>query len=130
MPESTDALRELQQLRHDVEDLKGITASLLHSQPDLAARVLVEVKRDATTSRILLLVNGDKSQNEILLQLQAEGMKGASLRGVSERFERLTKDWGLISFDRRAKAGNIYRRTALDGALKISQTLEREARGK
>jgi hypothetical protein len=128
MPESTNALNELQRLRLDVDDLKAITGALLHAQPDLPQRVLAKLRSDPTLTRALLLVDGQKSQNDILVVLKAERYKGASKRGVSERFKYLSEDLGLIAFDRREKNGSIYRRTALDAALKTSQTLEREAR--
>lgn len=126
MPESVEGFGELQKLRREVQDLKAISAALLHAQPDLATRILDLLRKDEVLSRILLLVDGGRSQNEILAQLQAEKVRGSSKGNVSVKFDRLSKDLGLIAFDRRTKAGSIYRKTVLDDALKVSRTLERE----
>lgn len=126
MPESSEGFTELKTLRQEVEDLKAITGALLHAQPDLADRFLRALRSDEAMTRIFLLVDGRRSQNEIAATLQNEGLRGASIGNVSAKFERLSQDLGLIVFDRRERAGRIYRRSPLDAALKISRTLERE----
>jgi hypothetical protein len=128
MPESLEGFSELQRLRHEVEDLKGITSALLRTQPDLAKGILRDLQGDLAMKRILMLTDGDRSQMQILEIVKGEGISGASLSGVSERISKLVHDYGLIAFDRRTRAGKIYRRTILDSALKISHTIEREAK--
>ena len=128
MPESIEGFAELQRLRHEVEDLKGITSALLRTQPNLAKGIVRDLTDDPALGRILLLTDGERSQNEIMGILKTEGLRGASLAGVSERVSKLVHDYGLIAFDRRTKAGNIYRRTVLDGSLQISRALERQSK--
>jgi hypothetical protein len=128
MPESLEGFSEIHKLRQEVEDLRAISGAVLRNLPDLAAKTLAAVRADPATARIILLVDGARSQNEIRNMLVSEGFKGASLSGVSARFDKLANDLGLIALVERNKAGKIYRRTILDRELKISQTLERLAR--
>jgi hypothetical protein len=126
VPESVEGFAELQKLRHDVEDLKAITGAILHAQPDLGDRIMAVLRKDEVMARVLLLVDGVKTQGEIVEALAAEKLKGGEKSGVSRRFETLSKDLGLIAFDRQTKAGKVYRRTALESALKITRRLEKE----
>jgi hypothetical protein len=126
LPESIEGFSELQKLRQDVEDLKAITGAILHSQPDLGDRIMAVLRKDEVMARVLLLVDGARTQKEIVETLTAAKLKGGDKSGVSRRFETLSKDLGLIAFHQQTKAGKIYRRTALDSALKITRRLEKE----
>ena len=126
MPESIEGFTEIQKIRHEVEDLKAITGALLHAQPELADKIFTAVRKDEVMTRILLLVDGVRTQQEIVQALAAEKLKGGEKSGISRRFDVLSRDLGLIAFHKQTNRGKIYRRTALENALKICRRLERE----
>jgi hypothetical protein len=128
MPESLDGFAEIQKLRHEVEDLKAITGAILENQSDYAEKLISRLKGDPVLKRVFLLVDGERSQAEIVAIILGEGLAGASRPTIYRKFEILAKDMGLIVFDRKVKGGSVFRRTTLDDALKISRTLERGAR--
>jgi hypothetical protein len=128
VPESLEGLSEIQKIRHELEDIKSMTGALLHAQPNVAKGILDRLRKDAALREAFLLVDGQRSQGQIQSELAGTGIKGSSLTGISERFDILANDLGLVVLDRVNKEGKIYRRTPLDAALKISRTLLRERR--
>jgi hypothetical protein len=124
--ESSVLLAQIAQLRAEVEDIGVMTRSLFRTTArEERKEVLDEMRRDPSIGEVFRLVNGARSQGEIVELLTAKEVKGASRAGVSRKLERLHHDLGLIALVRRTKAGNVYRQTAKAEALGLMRALEK-----
>jgi hypothetical protein len=124
MPETPDLFAEVALLRDEVEEQGDMIDTLVRmSARELKAEILKEMKQDPILAEIFLLVDGARSQGEILKILQERNSKGVSSATISRKLERLQKDLHLIHFVRRVQAGNVYRRGRLDQVLGISRAL-------
>ena len=129
MPESPDLYAEVANLRDEIEEQGSVTDALLRaSAAELKQEVLEAFDKDPSLGKILQLVDGRRSPNEILEQLREQGEKGANKATISRKFDRLANDLHLIILDRRASTGNVYRRTRVDKVLGISRLLEKSAK--
>src|SRR5690349_8286420 len=126
MPESLEGLSEIQKIRQELEDIKAMTGALLHAQASVAPAILKRLNSDEALREAFLLVDGVQSQSQIQVALKARGIKGASVGAISAKFDELANDLNLIVYDRTTKAGRVYRKSTLDGALKISRTLAKK----
>ncbi len=88
--------------------------------------VITTLGNDPTLADVYRLVDGHRTQAEILELLRSRGMKGASPRGISERMTKLQHLDLIMLVDRRGGA-KVYRHTRLDRALGISRTLGKAA---
>jgi hypothetical protein len=124
MPESPDLFAEVALLRDEVEDQGEMIDSLVRaSGKELKAEILNAMKEDPALAQIFLLVDGRRTQGEIVKVLTDRKVKGASAAGVSLRMQRLHKDLYLVHLVRRVAGGNVYRRSRLDQALGISRAV-------
>jgi hypothetical protein len=124
MSESNELLAQVAQLRNEVEDISVMTRSLFRTMgSEERKEVLEEMRRDPSVGAIFLLVDGARSQGEIVDLLKARKVKGASRASVSRKLERLHHDLELIALVRRVKAGNVYRQTAKAEALGLIRAL-------
>jgi hypothetical protein len=124
--ESRELFAQIAQLRAEVEDIGTMTRSLYRTTAKGERKeVLDEMRRDPSIGAIFLLVDGDRSQNEIVAELTSRKVRGASRASVSRKLERLHHDLELIALVRRTKAGNVYRQTAKAEALGLVRALEK-----
>jgi hypothetical protein len=124
MPESPDLFAEVALLRDEVEEQGEMIDSLVRaSGKELKAEILNAMKEDPALAQIFLLVDGRRTQGEIVKVLTDRKVKGASAAGVSLRMQRLHKDLYLVHLVRRVAGGNVYRRSRLDQALGISRAV-------
>jgi hypothetical protein len=127
MPETTDLFNEIAIMRDELEEQGAVLDALVRAG-DTADRVLDALHKDSVAARVLLAVDGSRSQTEIVNLLKSEGVPGASPATVSRKLKALYEDYGLIAPSHRPGAGNVYHRSRLDRALHISRQLEREAK--
>ena len=126
MTESRELFAQIAQLRAEVEDIGTMTRSLYRTTAkDERKDVLDEMRRDPSIGAIFLLVDGARSQNEIVSELTSRQVRGASRASVSRKLERLHHDLELIALVRRTKAGIVYRKTAKAEALGLVRALEK-----
>ena len=89
MPESPDLYAEVANLRDEIEEQGSVTDALLRaSAAELKQEVLEAFDKDPSLGKILQLVDGERSQNEILEQLREQGEKGANKATISRKFDR------------------------------------------
>jgi hypothetical protein len=128
--ESDELFNEIAQLRDEVEDQGTILDALLRAGAgeELREKILVRMRNDRALAEIFLLVDGLRSQGEIVQKLAERGLPGASRSSVSIKLEKLANDYDLIRRSHRAAAGNVYYRTRLARILKLERALEQAAR--
>ncbi len=90
-------------------------------------QILEEMEKDPGLAQVFLLVDGSRSQGEILRILQEKQDKGASSATVSRKLDHLHRDLNLIHFVRRSAAGNVYRPGRLAHVLGIARSLNKKA---
>jgi hypothetical protein len=115
---------EIQQINAELAAQGGILRALLHAQgKEMAESVLAEMGKDETLARVFLLVDGLRTQKDIVEALAADGGPAVSQPTVSGKMSRLSDELGLIAPVRRAKNGTVYRATPAADALRIRQAL-------
>jgi hypothetical protein len=128
MGETLDLFGEVAAMRDELEEQGTMIDALVRASGGSFRDKIMEVmSNDPTLAGLYRLVDGHRTQAEILQLLGDRGMKGASARGISERMTKL-QDLDLIALaDRRAGGAKVYRRTRLDRALGISRALGKVA---
>ena len=122
MPETPDLFNEVALLRDQVEDMaKSVSALARHSVYRDA--VLEAMKQDSLLAEVFLLVDGKRTQKDILAALRASGGSGSQAT-VSRKLEQLVEDWDLVRPTTRDASGIKYVHTSLAKDLKIKRTLE------
>jgi outer membrane PBP1 activator LpoA protein len=124
MAESLDLFNEVRQLRSQVDDLAGMTETLVRAQSkELVKAIMAKFAGDPALSAVFLAVDGVASQTEILTQLKRGKLKGASPATISRKIETLANELHLIELVDHCAKGKIYKRTNLDRILGISRKL-------
>lgn len=115
---------EIKQINDELAAQGGILRALLHAQGrEMAEDVLAEMRKDETLARVFLLVDGLRTQKDIVRELASDGGRAVSQPTVSAKMSRLSDDFGLIAPIRRARNGTVYRTTPAADALRIRQAL-------
>jgi hypothetical protein len=126
MAESLDLFNEVRQLRSRVEQLEGLTETLVRAQSsELVKSILDHLASDRALREVFLRVDGRRAQNEIVAELKQAGVRGASPATVSRKLETLLNELHLVELVDRTAKGNVYRRSNLDRILGISRSLGR-----
>jgi arginine repressor len=126
VPETDDLLAEVKRLRQEQEDHGEIIEALLrHSGREVREEIMRELAADDVMAEILLLVDGVRSQGEILDDLQSREIPQSSAMTVSRRFQHLSERRHLISLRAKTASGNVYRRTKFERTLGIVRELQR-----
>jgi DNA-binding transcriptional ArsR family regulator len=124
MAETHDLYNEVRQLRAKVDDLGAMTETLVRAQsPELIAGMMEAFDNDAVLKETFRVVDGKRSQDEIVDELATRGVEGASQPTVSRRMKRLEEKLHLIELANHEKKGKVFRRTRLDEILGISREL-------
>ena len=117
MAESLDALSELVQLRTEVEQQGGMINALVRYHPEIKTQILEEFDKDETMKVIYQLIDGKRTQKEILQELQQRSVPNASQPTVSRRIDRLRDDLNLIVLVRRTEGSPVYIHSKLGKVL-------------
>jgi hypothetical protein len=126
VPESIQIHQEIAKIRERQDEQAEILNALIRFEgAELKAKLVKELQSDVSLGQILLLVDGKRTQQQIVLRLQEMGSPNANKAGVSRRIDRLANELGLIAHARRTAEGTVYRRTSLDSVLGVSRSLER-----
>lgn len=124
MAESLDLMNEVRLLRARVEELGGMTETLVRSSSkELVSSMLGRFADDTTLREVFLRVDGARSQGEILEQLRKDRVPGSAAT-VSRKLDVLANELHLVELVDRTAHGKVYRRTGLDRILGISRSLE------
>lgn len=82
------------------------------------------IDRDETLGEVYLLVDGVRTQQDIVKGLQQRGVP-ASQPTVSRKLTRLMNEMGLIDIVDRTAAGTAYRKSELDRILHLAPKVEK-----
>jgi hypothetical protein len=124
MPESTELFNEIAMLRDQVDDMSRSVAALTRKS-GLRDDIVKAMDDDPMLMRVFLLVDGKRTQTEILSELKAAGHPG-SPASVSRKIDALVEDWDLIRPTRRSVKGISYVHTSLAKDLGIARALQRK----
>lgn len=126
MPESNEAYNEIARLRDEVEDINEMVQMLVRvNAAEEKKKLLGLMQKDRALAEVFLLVDGSRSQGEILKALQTRGIAGASSATVSRKLDDLLKEHHLIHFVRRVQSGKVYRRTQLAKVYDLDRALQK-----
>jgi DNA-binding transcriptional ArsR family regulator len=125
MPESLDAFSELRAIRARVEGIEHRQEMLVRAHADeILQAVWQYIDKDETLAEVYLLVDGKRTQNDILAALEANGI-AASQPTVSRKLTKLSTELGLVEIGDRDAAGIIYVKSELDRILHLTPKVER-----
>lgn len=125
MPESLDALNELATIRARIEGIEHTQEVLVRAHAKaILAEVDARFDADPILKAIYLLIDGTRTQQELVALLAGEGHT-VSQPTVSRKIDVLRKDLHLVEVDTRTRAGETYKKTAVDRILGITRRLER-----
>jgi len=121
VPETPDLFNEVAILRDQVEDMaKTVSALARHS--GMRDELLEAMRKDDLLARVFLLVDGRRTQKDIVTELVAQNGKGSQAT-VSRKLEQLAEDWDLVRPTSRGANGTRYVHTSLAADLKIKRAL-------
>ena len=123
MAESDLLFTEVAAMRDEVEEQGAMINALVRATAKESRELLLQdFATDAALKAVYLLIDGERSQGQIVKQLAGKNVKGTSRSGVSRKVEELFHH-GLISRVAQTKEGIIYKKTRLDQALGITREL-------
>lgn len=123
MSESSELFIEVGAMRDEIEEQGAMINALVRaSSPELRTNLLDAFQADPALREIYRLIDGIRSQGQIVTALKPLHLKGASRSAVSTKIDELAHE-GLIARVRRTKDGVIYKKSRLDKALGISRAL-------
>jgi hypothetical protein len=123
MPETPELFSEIANLRDQVDDMSR-SVSAIARRSGVREEILEVMEKDVMLTRIFLLVDGRRTQKDIVAALRAAGA-GGSPASVSRKIDALVEDWDLIRPTTRNASGIRYVHTSLAKALRIARALER-----
>lgn len=125
MPESLDAFSELRAIRARVEGIEHRQEMLVRAHSDEILRAVWEYfDRDRTLAAVYIVVNGKRTQREIVTALKARGIT-TTQQNVSLKLAKLKNEMGLIEVGRRHAEGTIYVKSEIDRILHLTPKVER-----
>jgi len=125
MPESLDAYAELRAMRARLEGIEHRQEMLVraHSE-EILATVWEYIDRDEMLGEIFLLVDGTRTQKDILAELSRRGTPVAK-GGLSAKLKTLRNELGLVEISERDATGATLRKSDLDKILHLTAKVER-----
>lgn len=123
MSESDELFTEVASMRDEIEEQGAMINALVRaSGKESRELLLADFAKDQALREIYLLIDGQRSQGQIVKALEGKKLKGASRSAVSRKIEELFHH-GLISRVGQTKDGVIYKKSRLDVALGITREL-------
>jgi hypothetical protein len=125
MPESLDAYAELRAMRARLEGIEHRQEMLVRAHSDeILATVWEYVDRDEMLGEIFLLVDGARTQKDILAELSRRGTPIAK-GGLSTKLKTLRNELGLVEISDRDATGATLCKSDLDKILHLTAKVER-----
>ncbi|MFC6157188.1 hypothetical protein [Kribbella jiaozuonensis] len=124
MPETPDLFAEVANLRDQVDDMAR-SVSAIARKSGVREDIMEAMDRDQTLARIFLLVDGRRTQGDIVRESAQSGPK-VSQASVSRKLESLVQDWDLVRPTSRGKDGIRYVHTSLAKDLRIARLLQKK----
>jgi Fic family protein len=125
MSDTLETFSEIRQIRMRIEAIEHTQEVLIRAHREAIEKDIWEqMDRDSILAQVYLLVDGHRSQKDIVEAMREQGAAGASEPTVSRRLVKLC-EMHFIELVDRTKSGNIYKRTAIDRILGIARKLEK-----
>lgn len=129
MTESLDAFAELRAIRARLEGIEHRQEMLVRAQADEILEALWRyIDKDKTLGQVYLLVDGVRTQQDIVAGLQKSGVS-TSQPTVSRKLNTLLNEMGLVDIVDRTAAGTAYRKSELDRILHLTPRIEKRLTG-
>jgi DNA-binding transcriptional ArsR family regulator len=126
MPESLDAYAELRAMRTRLEGIEHRQEMLVRAH---RSEILDEIWRylddDPVIAEVYLLVDGIRTQQDIVAALEQKGVSPASQPTVSRKLNKLMNELGLVEISDRDANGTTLRKSDLDKILHLTPKVER-----
>jgi hypothetical protein len=124
MPESPDLFGEVGAMRDELEEQGAMMNALVRaSSPAMRQTIMDAFDADPGLREVFRLIDGRRSQGQIVAELAGSDIKGTSKSAVSRHIDELVHE-GLISRVGRTRDGVVYKKSRLDAALGISRGLK------
>ena len=125
---SDEIFNELRTIRSRVESIEKTQEVLVRADADrILAGVLPQFRADRVLCEVNLRVDGTKGQRQIVAELDAAGVSGASEATVSRKIDAL-RELDLVELADRTALGKIYAKTQIERLLRLSKYVERALR--
>ena len=125
MADNLETFSEIRQIRMRIEAIEHTQEVLIRAHREAIEKDIWEqLDSDSVLAQVYLLVDGHRSQKDIVGAMREQGAAGASEPTVSRRLVKLY-EMHLIELVDRTKSRNIYKRTAIDRILSLVRKLEK-----
>jgi DNA-binding transcriptional ArsR family regulator len=125
LPESLDAYAELRAMRARLEGIEHRQEMLVRAHSDeILKTVWSFIDEDETLGEVFLLVDGKRTQQDIVAALKQKGIS-SSQPTVSRKLMKLNIELGLVEIGDRDASGTVYMKSDLDRILHLSGKVER-----
>ncbi|MEO6701018.1 MAG: hypothetical protein ABI140_14775 [Jatrophihabitantaceae bacterium] len=124
MPETPELFSEIANLRDQVDDMSR-SVSAIARKSGWKDDILQAMENDPTLARVFLLVDGRRTQNDMVAELARTGPT-VSQKTVSRKLDNLIQDWDLVRRTTRGKEGIQYVHTSLAADLRIVRALAKQ----
>jgi len=120
-----DTFGEIRQIRSRLDAIEHTQEVLVRALgKEILTQSLAEFRADNVLTRVYLLVDGNRTQQDIGAALQEQGVSGDKST-VSRRLDRLYKELNLIALVDQDGKGKVYRKAGVDRILGISRQLHK-----
>lgn len=125
MAESSDALSEIKKLRGEVDQQGEMLDALVRYDPRVRDNILEEFNNDKVMSMVYLLIDGVKTQQQIVEGLKALGIKGTSAPMVTRKMTTLRTQMRVITPVAKDGRSWIYAHNRLGRALSLTKNIRK-----
>src|SRR5688572_28449010 len=121
MPESSELFAEIANLRDQIDDMSR-TVSAIARKSGFKDDILEAMEKDPLLARVFMLVDGKRTQNDIVDELRKQGV--GTQPTVTRKLDSLIQDWDLVRKSTPDRTGTRYVHTSLSRDLRIARALE------
>lgn len=125
MPESSDALLEIKKLRSEVDQQGEMLDALVRYDPRVRDSILDEFKGDKVLATVYLLIDGAKTQQQIVESAKSLNIKGASPSMITRKITLLRTQMRVITPVAKDGRSWIYAHNRLGRALSLTKNIRK-----
>lgn len=125
MPESSDALLEIKKLRSEVDQQGEMLDALVRYDPRVRDSILDEFKGDKVLATVYLLIDGAKTQQQIVESAKSLNIKGASAPMITRKIKILSAQMRVITPVAKDGRSWIYAHNRLGRALSLTKNIRK-----
>lgn len=122
MAESLDAFAEISSIRAELEEHGAILSAIVRSNPELKESILEELKKDSVMKLVYQLVDGQRTQKEIISEVKLRGVNTTEMT-ISRKIEKLREVIFLIHLVGTRNGSPVYARSRLGIVLNIPRAV-------